>query len=80
MGGIVWILTSAALAFVSVWIVVRLVGWAKRGSKGASVLGWAIGLPAAGINPIPPPQEHIAEVTRDIQGKKNSDAADPGGQ
>jgi hypothetical protein len=74
---VAWFVGSALTFFVVVWLAARLIRWAKQGSKGASLLGWSMGLPAAGVNPIPPPQERIEEVTRDIQGRKNSDSADP---
>lgn len=72
-----WFVGVVLFVWFSIWIASRLIRWAKRGSKGASILGWGIALPAAAVNPIPPPQEQIEEVTRDIQGKKNSDAAAP---
>lgn len=72
-----WTIGLTALFFSSVWLATRLVRWAKKGSKGASFLGWGMGLPAAGLNPIPPPQERIEEATREIQGRRNSDSADP---
>jgi hypothetical protein len=72
-----WIAGLMTFFFLSIWMAVRLIRWAKRGSQGASLLGWGMGLPAAGVNPIPPPQEKIEEVARNIQGRKNSDAADP---
>jgi hypothetical protein len=72
-----WIAALTVFACLSIWIAIRMIRWAKRGSKGAALLGWGVGLTAAGINPQPPPQVHIEEVTKDIQGRKNSDAADP---
>jgi hypothetical protein len=72
-----WIFGSTLFFFISIWIAIRLIRWAKKGSKGATLLGWGMGLPAAGVNPIPPPQVKIEELTREIQGRKNSDSADP---
>jgi hypothetical protein len=72
-----WIAGVFIFICLFIWTAVRLVRWAKSGSKSTELLGWGMGLPAAGVNPLPPPQEHIQEVTRDIQGRKNSDAADP---
>jgi hypothetical protein len=72
-----WIVGSTSVFFVFVWMAVRLVRWAKRGGRTASLLGWSMGLPAAGANPIPPPQERIEEATREVQGRKSSDAVDP---
>jgi hypothetical protein len=74
---VAWIVGSTVFFCFIVWIAVRLIRWARRGSKGAALLGWGMGLPAAGVNPIPPPQEKIEELTREIQGRKNSDSADP---
>jgi hypothetical protein len=72
-----WVAGSALFAGLLLWMAIRMIRWAKRGSKGASLLGWGLGLPAAGINPQPPPQVQIEKLTRDIQGRKNSDSADP---
>jgi hypothetical protein len=71
--------TAGVFVFVwfFIWIALRLIRWAKRGSKSASLLGWGMAIPAAAVNTIPPPQQQIEEVTLDIQGRKNSDAADP---
>jgi hypothetical protein len=59
------------------WIAMRMVRWARRGSKGTSLLGLGMAIPSAGITPQPPPQVQIEQVKRDIQGRKNSDSADP---
>jgi hypothetical protein len=72
-----WIVGSTTFIVLSIWIAIRMVRWAKKGSKGASLLGWGMGLPAAGVNPLPPPQVQIEELTREIKGKKNSDSSDP---
>lgn len=70
---------AASILFVclSIWIAIRMIRWAKKGSAGTSLLGLGMGLPAAGINPLPPPQEQIEELTLEIQGKKNSNSSDP---
>jgi hypothetical protein len=72
-----WIvgLTCGLLFFI--WIGIRAIRWAKRRSRGTDILGLALGLPAAGMNPVPPPQEFIDDVRADIQIRRNSDAADP---
>jgi hypothetical protein len=72
-----WILGLTLVFFISMWIAIRLIRWAKKGSTGATLLGWSMGLPAAGANPIPPPQIKLEELSREIQGRKNSDSADP---
>ncbi len=68
---------SALFLVLWIWIAVRLIRWAKKGSKGASLLGWEMTLAAAAVNPHPPPQEMIEDLTRAIQGRKNSDSSDP---
>jgi len=72
-----WFAGSVLSFFIFVWMAMRLIRWAKRGSKGASLLGWSMGLPAARANPMPPPQQRIEEATREVQGRKSSDTADP---
>jgi hypothetical protein len=72
-----WIVGSTLFFVLLVWIGVRMIRWAKRGSRATDLLGLGMGLPAAGVNPHPPPQEFIEEMEHDIHGRKNSDAADP---
>jgi hypothetical protein len=72
-----WIAGSALFLVLSIWIAVRLIRWAKRGSKGASLLGWGMTLSATAVSPQPPPQEMIEALTRDVQGRKNSDSSAP---
>lgn len=70
-----WIAGLTLFFLLSVWLAVRLIRWARKGSKGASLLGWGMELPAAGMNPIRPPQERIEEVVHDIQGRRNSNSS-----
>ena len=72
---LVWALGIASMVMF-VWIALRLIRWAKKGSRGAAMLGWGMGLPAAGANPIPPPQEKIEEVAQDIGSRRSSSSAD----
>ena len=72
-----WIAGLLLFFALSLWVAVRMIRWAKRGSKGAALLGWGMGLPAAGVNPVPPPQVQIEKVTREIDRRKNSDSSDP---
>ena len=72
-----WFVGVILFIWFACWTASRLIRWAKRGTKSGSLIGWSLGLPAAGVNPIPPPQEQIEEVTRDVQGRKNSDSAAP---
>jgi len=72
-----WIVGLTLFVTLLGWVAVRMVRWAKRGSRSSDLLGLGMGLPAAGINPQPPPQEFIENMTREIHGKKNSDSADP---
>ena len=71
-----WALGSALSVLMVVWIALRLIRWAKRGSRGASMLGWGMGLPAAGANPIPPPQKKIEEVAQEMESRRSSSSAD----
>ena len=71
-----WTLGSAGFLVLFLWIALRLIRWAKKGSRGASMIGWGMGLPAAGANPIPPPQENIEEVAQDIESRRSSSSAD----
>jgi hypothetical protein len=72
-----WIVGLTLFVTLLGWLATRMVRWAKSGSRGTDLLGLGMSLPAAGINPQPPPQEFIEEMTREIHGKKNSDSADP---
>lgn len=72
-----WILGLLGFFALSLRAAISMIRWAKKGSKGAALLGWGMGLPAAGVNPVPPPQIQIEKVTREIQRRKNSDSADP---
>jgi hypothetical protein len=72
-----WLLGLLLLFSLSLWAGIRMIRWAKRGSKGAALLGWGMGLPAAGVNPVPPPQVQIEKVTREVDRRKNGDSSDP---
>jgi hypothetical protein len=61
----------------SIWMAIRLVRWAKRGTKSGSLLGLAMVLPSAGANPQPPPQVYIEEVAKESRLKKGSASGDP---
>jgi predicted phage tail protein len=71
------ILGITAAIVLTFWLAARMIRWARRGTKSGALFGLGMSLPAAGINPQPPPQIKIEEVKRDIQGRKNSDSADP---
>ena len=74
-----WTLGSALFVSISTWVGVRMMRWAKKGSKGAALFGLGMGLPAAllNANPQPPKQVQIEEVAGEIHRKKDSDSGDP---
>jgi hypothetical protein len=72
-----WIVGLTTFIVLLFWIGSRLMRWARTRSKATDLLGLGMALPAAGVNPQPPPRIKIEEVARDIQGRKNSDTADP---
>jgi len=72
-----WIVGLTLFVALLFWMAARLIRWARKGYKATDLLGLGMALPAAGVNPQPPPKILIEEVTRDIQGRKNSDSADP---
>lgn len=75
----VWTLSGALLVCLSVWMGVRLMRWAKKGTKAAALAGMGMGLPAAllGANPQPPKEIQIEEVAGQINRRKNADSGDP---
>jgi len=74
-----WTLGSVLFVAIAIWIGVRMMRWAKKGSQGAALVGLGVGLPAAllNANPQPPKQVQIEEVAGQIYRKKNSDSGDP---
>jgi hypothetical protein len=73
---LVGIVISMFIVISMLWIGVWMIRWAKKGSKGASLIGLGMGFPAAGVNPQPPKEIQIEELTNEIHGKKNSDSSD----
>lgn len=75
----VWTLSGVLFLGLAVWTGVRLMRWAKRGSKGAALFGLGMGLPAAllNANPQPPKEIQIGEVAGEISRRKNADSGDP---
>jgi hypothetical protein len=65
-GAITMLIVIAALA----------IRWARKGSPGAAFAGWALLLLSAGMNPQPPPQEHVEEATRRRKIKKDAESGD----
>jgi hypothetical protein len=51
--------------------------WARRSSRRAALLGWALQFLGAGMNPVPPPQVQIEEVNRQARLRKEADSGDP---
>jgi hypothetical protein len=67
---LLWVFAVALLVATVVWLAVRAVRWAKKGTKGGAMLV-AIAFP----NPDqPPPQQQVEEATR---RKKDSESGDP---
>ena len=71
---IAWIAGSVLFFILAIWIAVRMIRWARRGTKGTALFGMALEIPAAGINPQPPPRFHIQELENEIQGKKSAES------
>jgi hypothetical protein len=65
-----WLFTMAVAVIGAIWLAVRSVRWAKKGTKGGAMLV-ALAFP----NPDrPPPQQQVEEQTR---RKKDSESGDP---
>ena len=60
-------------------IFALVIRWAKKSRARAAVAGWGLQLFGAGMDPLPPPQEQLEEVTRQGKIKKASESADPAG-
>lgn len=67
----------AILLWFTILVAVRAIGWARKGSPAAAVIGWALLLLGAGISPQPPPQEQVEEANRQKKIKKDSESGDP---
>jgi hypothetical protein len=72
-----WIFGSTTFVFILGWLGARLVRWARRRSTATDLLGMAINIPAAGINPQSLPQERIEEMKNEISIRKDTGGADP---
>jgi hypothetical protein len=70
MGPLVWISGAAACAFGALWLAVRAVRWAKKGTKGGKMLTGAL-FP---FPDQPPPQE---QVEHQIRLKRDAESGDP---
>jgi hypothetical protein len=67
---IMWALITSLSVVTAIWLAVRSVRWAKKGTKGGAVLV-ALAFP----NPDrPPPQQQVEEQTR---RKKDSESGEP---
>jgi hypothetical protein len=60
-----------------VGIFVLALRWARRSSRRAALMGWALQFLGAGMNPVPPPQVQIEEVNRQARLKKDAESGDP---
>jgi hypothetical protein len=74
---VIGVISSAAALVVLGWVGYRMIRWAKRRSTGASLLGMALEIPAAGVNPQPMPRIQVEEAAAESKALKNSDASDP---
>jgi hypothetical protein len=68
-----WIAGLTLCIVLFTWIAIRMVRWAKKGSKTGSLLGLGLDL----VNPHPPPRTHLEQLHSETRGKKNSDSAGP---
>lgn len=75
----VWTVAGVVFVYLAIWIGMRLMRWAKKGSKSTALFGLGMGLPAALLdaNPQPPKEIQIEEVAAEIYRKKNADSGDP---
>jgi hypothetical protein len=67
----------AVAIWILVWVTVRALGWARKGSPAATFIGWALLFLGAGTNPRPPPQEQVDDVNRQKRIKKDAESGDP---
>jgi uncharacterized membrane protein YedE/YeeE len=51
--------------------------WKRKSSQRAALLGLGLELLGAGMNPLPPAQVQIEEVTRRTKVKKDSETGEP---
>jgi hypothetical protein len=51
--------------------------WARKSSKRAALLGWALQFLGAGMDPVPPPQVQLEEANRQGRIKKDAESPDP---
>lgn len=70
---LMWIGGLMAGIALPIWMAMRAIRWAKRGSKRSSLLGLGMDL----ANPTPPTRFHLEEIESEMHGKKRSDSADP---
>jgi hypothetical protein len=66
-----------ALIFALIWVFVLAIRGARKSSRRAAVLGWALQFLGVGMNPLPPPQEQIEEANRQNRVRKAAEAGDP---
>lgn len=63
-------IAAVALALSAVWVAVRAVRWAKKGTKGGALL-----VAAAFPDPERPPPQQLVE--EELRLKKEADSGDP---
>jgi hypothetical protein len=70
LAGLLWTCGALLGLLVLSWLMVRAIRWAKKGSKGASMLASA----AFPFPEQPPPNEHVERINR---LKKGTELGDP---
>jgi hypothetical protein len=58
-------------------VSVLAIRWARKSSRRAAFLGWGLQILGGGMNPQPPPQEHLEAVSRQTRIRKQSESGDP---
>jgi hypothetical protein len=69
---------------IVVAVIVGIIGislfavrWARKSSRRAAFLGWGLQFLGAGVNPVPPPQVKLEELTAQARIKKDAESGDP---
>lgn len=70
LSGLLWTLSAILSLVLLTWLMVRAIRWARKGSKGASMLAAA----AFPFPEQPPPNEHVERINR---LKKGAETGDP---
>jgi hypothetical protein len=70
---------TIVFAFITAMVGAAILGirWKRKSSRRAALLGLGLELLGAGMNPLPPAQVQLEEVTRRTKIKKDSEAGEP---